>query len=95
MLTYLYTILFAALAIIYSEVLTAPGNMLGWLDKLIHKYIKNEYILKPLGDCTYCLGGQLALWGYFLVKTDYDWLQHILFVGFTIFLIHIYKQTWS
>lgn len=94
MLTYLYTILFAALAIVYCEVLTAPGNILGWFDKLLHKWIKNEYILKPLGDCCYCFGGQVALWGYLLLG-DYDWLQHILFVSFTIFLIHIYKQTWK
>lgn len=92
MLIYVYTVLFAALAIVYTEVLTAPGNILGWLDRLIHKWITAEYLLKPLGDCTYCFGGQVALWGYFLIKNDYKLLEHILFVGFTIFLIHIYKQ---
>lgn len=92
---YTYTVLFAAVAVVYTEVLTAPGNILGWFDKLIHRFITNEYILKPLGDCTYCFGGQVALWGYFLVMSRYDWLEHILFVSFTIFIIHIYKQIWN
>lgn len=89
---YIYCLLFASVAIVYTEVLTAPGNILGWFDKLIHRFIHNDYILKPLGDCAYCFGGQVALWGYFLVRTDYDWLEHILFVTFTIFIIHLYTQ---
>lgn len=86
----LYSMIFALIAIVYCEVLTAPGMIFAWWDKLIHKYIKSEYLLKPLGDCVYCFGGQVALWGYFLVKSDYSLLEHILFVGLTIGLIHIY-----
>ncbi len=93
--TYIYSFLFAALAVVYCEVLTAPGNILGWLDKLIHRFVTADYLLKPLGDCCYCFGGQVALWGYFFVKTEYDWMQHILFVGLTIFIIHLYKQIWN
>ena len=92
LITYTYALLFAALAIVYTEVLTAPGNILGWLDKLIHRFIKSEYLLKPLGDCTYCFGGQVALWGYPLVMEEYWWLEHILFTSLAIFTIHIYKQ---
>jgi hypothetical protein len=91
----LYAVIFALTAIIYSEVLTAPGMILGWWDKLIHRYIKPEYLLKPLGDCVYCLGGQVALWGYLIVMIDYSALQHVLFVSFTIGLIHIYCKIWN
>ena len=92
---YLYCILIAALAVVYCEVLTAPGMILAWLDKAIHKVIRAEWLLKPFGDCALCFGGQLALWGYFVVKTEYDFVEHILFVGFTIFLIHIYTKIWN
>jgi hypothetical protein len=99
MLIYLYSVLFAALAVVYCEVLTAPGNILGWWDKLVHTLIKNESILKPLGDCPYCFGGQLSLWSYLIIiyrtGATYDWMEHILFVGLTIFIIHIYKQIWN
>jgi len=94
-ITYLYSLLFAAVAIVYCEVLTAPGNILAWLDKLLHRLIRNEYVLKPLGDCVYCFGGQVALWGYLLVMPRYDWLEHILFVSLSIFIIHLYKQIWN
>ena len=93
--TYLYTILFAALAIVYCEVLTAPGMIFGWFDKWLHGSNLPEWLLKPLGDCVYCFGGQVALWGYLLVMTQYDWLQHILFIGLTIFIIHIYCKIWN
>ena len=92
LVTYTYALLFAALAVVYTEVLTAPGNILGWWDKIIHRFVRSEYLLKPLGDCAYCFGGQIALWGYLIVRGEYWWLEHILFVGLTIFVIHIYKQ---
>jgi len=89
---FIYGSLFAALSIVYCEVLTLPDMILGWWDKLIHRVFKSEWILKPLGDCVYCFSGQVALWGYLLIMDEWYWLKHLLFVGFVIFLSYTYKQ---
>ena len=91
--TVIYAFLFAATAIIYSEVLLAPGMILERLGRILEQL--PEWLAKPLGDCVYCFGGQLALWGYVILavqgKIVYSWLDHVLEVGLTIFIIHIYK----
>jgi hypothetical protein len=92
MLIYLYTILFAGFAVVYTEILLAPGGILGWWDKLLHKYVKADWLLMPLADCVFCVGGQAAFWGYLLVVERYWFLEHILFTTFTIFLINIYER---
>ena len=97
MLIYLYSILFAAFAVIWCEVLTAPGMIFSGLDRWLHDHISREWLLNPLGDCVYCFGGQVALWGYPLIAlryeaVKYDFAAHILIVPLTIFLIHIYKK---
>ena len=67
MLTFFLSVFFiVGTAVVYTEVLTAPGMILAWWDKLIHKYIEKEWILKPLVDCVYCVGGQMALWSILL-----------------------------
>ena len=92
----IYACLFAAFAVVWTEVLTAPGMVFGWLDRIIHDNIRAEWLLKPLGDCVYCFGGQVALWGFLLInKGGYDWLTHALFVSTTIFIIHIYCKVWN
>jgi len=78
-------------AIVYTEVLTAPGMILGWWDKWLHNRVKSDWILKPLGDCAYCFGGQLALWSYLFLGV-YSFWEHFAYIIFVIFIIHIYKQ---
>lgn len=93
---FLYAFFVVATAVVYCEVLTAPGNILGWWDKLIHRLIKNDYILKPLGDCVYCFGGQLALWSYLIMYFNmYNIFYHVCFIMTVIFFIHIYKLIWN
>ena len=82
-------------AIVYADVLTDPGMILGWWSKLLHDHIKKEWILKPLVDCVYCFGGQLALWSGFFIWNDYKLLTHFFYIVTVIFFIHIYKLIWN
>jgi len=96
MLEFIISVFFVtAIAVVYCELLTAPGMILAGWDKLIHKYIKKEWILKPLGDCTYCFGGQVALWSGFFIWNDYKLLTHFLFIITVLFVLHIYKLIWN
>ena len=96
-MTVIYAFLFAATAIIYTEVLLAPGMILERLGRILEGL--PEWLAKPLGDCVYCFGGQIALWGYVILAVQgqvvYNWLVHVLFVGLTIFFIHIFKLIWN
>lgn len=53
----------AVVGFTYSQVLTAPGEVLNglwhWLNKRVGKI---EWLFKPLIDCYRCVTGQLALW---------------------------------
>jgi len=100
MLEFIISVFFVvAIAVVYCELLPAPGMLLAPWDKLIHKYIKKEWILKPLIDCVYCFGGQLALWSYPLIcfryEINYDWLIHFCFIMTVLFIINLYKNIWN
>ncbi len=84
-----YSFLFAAFALVFCEVLIAPGMIFEFYGKLLDRL--PEWIAKPLGDCSLCFAGQTALWGYFLIA-EYNILQHILFITLTIFFIKLYKD---
>ena len=87
----LYSLFAAITAIVYTDVLTDTGMILDFWSKFLHNHIKKEWILKPLVDCVYCVGGQLALWSGFFIWNDYKLLTHFLFIMTTLFFIHIYK----
>jgi len=80
----------AILAVVISLVISTKGNILSfyqdflcWLDD---KGL--EWIAKPMGLCPKCLAGQLSLWIY-LLTADYNVLQHIFFIAWTILLTEI------
>jgi hypothetical protein len=83
------------ISVVYTEVLTAPGMLLDFWCRFLHNKIKKEWILKPLIDCVYCFGGQLALWSGFFIWNDYKLLTHFLFIVTVLFTIHIYKLIWN
>jgi hypothetical protein len=87
----LYSLFAAITAIVYTDVLTDTGMILDFWSRFLHNHIKKEWILKPLVDCVYCVGGQLALWSGFFIWNDYKLLTHFLFIMTTLFIIHIYK----
>ena len=81
-----------ATAVVYTEVLTPPGMILAWWDKLIHDHIEKEWILKPLVDCVYCVGGQMALWSYPVIFWgEYSAILHFCFIMTVLFIINLYK----
>jgi hypothetical protein len=97
MLTFFISAFFiVATAIVYTEVLTAQGMILAGWDKWLHDRVKSEWLLKPLGDCVYCFGGQIGLWSYPVIFwSGYEWYLHFSFVMTITFIIHIYKQIWN
>jgi hypothetical protein len=91
MLEFALSVFFVVIiSVVYTEILTAPGMILDFWSRFLHNHIKKEWILKPLIDCVYCFGGQLALW-YGFIWNDYKLLTHFLFIVTVIFFIHIYK----
>jgi len=83
-------------AIVYCEVLLMQGMILESWDKFLHEHIKKQWLLKILGDCVYCFGGQLALWSYPVIFWhSYQWIFHFCFIMTVIFTIHIYKLIWN
>jgi len=85
-----------ATAVVYTEVLTAPGMILDWWCRWLHKLTSKEWILKPLIDCVYCVGGQIALWSYPIIFWhDYSFVLHFCFIMTVLFIINLYKNIWN
>ncbi len=74
--------------------LTEPGMIFSFYAKLIEPL--PTWIRNPLGWCEYCITGQVALW-YFLVThfKDYNFIEHLFFTSFSIFLISIFDRLWN
>lgn len=80
--------------IVFTEVLTAPGMIFSfwarWLDKL------PEWLAYPLGGCSFCFTGQVALWVYMVHWWgDYDLFYHAGFVTLSILYPLIYINIWK
>ena len=90
----IYSILIAIASVVFSCILMDEDMIFGFYSKLISKLPTT--LSKPLGECSYCFGGQVALWYYFLLG-NYKIDTHIFFVLTTIFFIHlilyIYERT--
>jgi len=83
----LYKGLFIAVfSTVFTFNLTAEGSILSWWDKLIQRL--PAWLEKPLGGCSYCMAGQIALWYYFFLE-DYSFVNHIFFITATIFITHL------
>lgn len=97
MLTFFLSVFFVvATSVVYTEILVNPGMVLAWWDKFLHKHIKKEWILKPIVDCVYCFGGQLALWSYPVIFwNDYSIILHFCFIMTVLFIITLYKNIWN
>ena len=91
----------AIVGVVFTTVLMEPGEVFGFYRRLLEKlaYKEGDYgkktffgkvFSKPLGLCSVCFSGQLALWsGFYFV--DYTSLSegiitHIIFISLVIFL---------
>lgn len=97
---FITALLIAILCIVITDVLMAPGMILGWYEVLlINLAAKNrrwEWLTKPLGLCVYCLTGQVALWFYLIYHwNSYRPLWHVFFIATAIFITKTYNNLWN
>ena len=85
-LIYLHTILIAVFAVTFSCILIDEDMIFGFYGKLLNRL--PDKIAKPLGECAYCFGGQIAVW-YYLIIEPYNPFNHVFFVSTTIFITHL------
>lgn len=52
------------------------------------------WIYKVLIDCERCVAGQISLWLY-LLKFEYNFIQHLSFITTTILLTDLIKRIWQ
>lgn len=86
-------------AVVYTDILTRPGMILGkWHEYLHTKLIggigkphyRYQWLYKPLVGCVFCVSGQWALWLYLWVSLAEKWtvyhpLEHLFVVFATIY----------
>lgn len=82
----LFSIAVSITAVVFVFIISQPGELLGFWQKLLYKL--PEFIGKPLGLCEKCFTGQLALFTYLYLfirgVVPYDPLAHIVFISFSI-----------
>jgi hypothetical protein len=89
-------------AYVYSHILTAQGNILSWVAKLLQPLESRcNYLWKPLIGCHECVAGQMALWSYLGFALSgvlpYYWYAHIVLICAAIIFSNIFKKIdiWS
>ena len=69
-----------------------PGMIFAPYQQLINRL--PLWLNKPLGGCTYCLTGQMALW-YFVITRPFSIIELLFFISLSIFLTSIYEMIWN
>ena len=81
----------AVFSVVFSCILIERGMIFEFYGRLLDRL--PEWISHPLGRCTYCMGGQIALWYFiyriFFIPERYDFFIHLSFIAVTLFLIHL------
>lgn|SRR3990167_7246821 len=103
LISYQLSVLIAVLAFVYTNLLTNSNQIFAGLYRFLYKKFKTESrimsgrpyhpLFMVLIHCEKCVAGQVALWLYLYYHlNDYDFVQHILFISFTIFIAHIIQK---
>lgn len=92
------TFFIAVVSVVFNRLLIEDDGLLNFYGKWIDNLPK--WLNYPLGRCTYCFGGQIALWLFlfrFALKEEFSlyYLMIISYVCITIFLIHILAFIWD
>jgi hypothetical protein len=74
---------------VWGEILTAQGFILDSYIKLLERI--PDWLKKPLGYCSYCLVGQLALIGGFFMP-EYSIILHVFLIVYSIFFTDIFTK---
>jgi hypothetical protein len=80
--------LVASIGYVFTHVLITYGNVLHFYSKLLEK-IKYEFVRKPLGECTLCFTGQLALWSGLCM---FDYIYIIPFICTSILFVIVLEN---
>ena len=73
---------------VFVIILMEEGMIFSWWWNVINRL--PMWLAKPLGECEYCLGGQLSLWYYLLLNWhDYNVFYHIAYISLTLFTIKL------
>lgn len=77
----------AVTAWVFSEYLTRPGMIFSFWGNLLERLHQagNDWLAKPLGWCSICFSGQLALWHYIFRAKQYAVDEAVFFVSGAIF----------
>ena len=79
------------LGAVWGEILSAPGFLFDPYIKLIDKL--PDWLKKPLGFCSYCMIGQIAVWLFICLSWgDYNAISHVFFVANSIFFVDIFNK---
>lgn len=90
----LYSLLIAITGFVYSNLLTEEGHIFHGLKNFLKEHLP-EYLYKPVIGCERCVTGQLALWVYLYFNyADYNFVNHIIFISLSIFLVAIITKIW-
>jgi len=84
-------VLFASVAgYVWSALLTEPGEILDSLPALVYNITKSTFLMEAFFQCSKCAAGQIALWGYIIIRwSDYSLKDHLWVVVFSIFFAHV------
>lgn len=84
MLTFIISV--SVIAFVYRNILLKPQMILGWLADWMDTHAeKYHYIIYPMGYCSKCFAGQLALWAWLYVMPSWDWFEHFTVICGAIF----------
>lgn len=97
MINYEFAFLLGVAAFVYTTWLTEPNALLHGVYKRLYNFFETDKrqengepvnpIFMVLIYCHKCVAGQWAFWGYiFIYWKIYDFVSHILFTLFTIFI---------
>lgn len=57
---------------------------------------KHKWVLKPIIDCEWCIGGEFALWGYlFAIHSGYTLTGHLVAVCTAILVSGLATEVWN
>lgn len=97
---FIISLLISVTAFVYSYLLTQPGEIFSWSYSKLDYLFKNDNryndgkgahpLFKILIGCEKCVAGQWSLW-LFPFLFEYAFINHILFIGLTIFTTVIIK----
>lgn len=80
----------ASFAYIFSSVLTLPGEILGKYGEFLERVnAARPWLAKPLGYCSRCFSGQVALWAFPFYWHGFSPVRHILAITTTILFTEI------